>query len=121
MKLKIREILEARPVLEKITNFSLPVKTSYNIMRNMRKIEQEIKPFEQSRLQLVRKYGKPDETGKITVTEDNMQKFYEDMASLLEEDVDIDIRTIKIDQLGEVKLTPNEIQFIDFLLEKEPE
>jgi hypothetical protein len=58
MKLKIKEIFEAVPVLKKITDVSLPAKASYNIMRNMRKIEQQIKPFEENRLKLVHKYGK---------------------------------------------------------------
>jgi hypothetical protein len=90
-------------------------------MRNMKKIEHELKPFEQSRLQLVHKYGKEDDNGKISVTEENMADFYKDVASLLDEDVEVDIRPIKIEQIGEVKLTPNEIQFIDFIIEKEAE
>jgi hypothetical protein len=121
MKLTIKEILEASPILKKITSFPLSAKVSYNIVRNMRKIEHEIKPFEESRLQLVHKYGKESEDGKISVTEENLENFYRDVASLLEEEVEVDIRPIKIDQLEEVKLTPNEIQFIDFFLEKEPE
>jgi len=119
MKLKIQEVLEAAPILKKITTFSLPVKAAYNIMRNMKKIESEIKPFEESRLQLVKKYGKEDETGKTSVTEENLEDFYKDVASLLEEEIEVDIRLIKIDQLQEVKLTPTEIQFIVFMLEQE--
>jgi len=122
MKLKIREVLEAAPVLKKITVFSLPVKVSYNIMRNMKKIEHELKPFEQSRLNLVEKYGKESEDGgKVTVADENLQSFYKDVASLLEEEVEVDLRLIKVEQLEEVKLTPNEIQCIDFIFEKDPE
>ena len=121
MKLTIKDILEATPILKKVTAFSLPAKVSYNIMRNMKKIEHEIKPFEESRLQLVRKYGKEGEDGKTTVLEENLEAFYKDVASLLDEEIDVDIRSIKIDQLEGVKLTPSEIQFIDFMFEKEPE
>lgn len=121
MKLKIREILEAAPILKKVTNFSLPVKASYNIMRNMKKIEQELRPFEESRLQLVRKHGKEDEDGKVSVTEKKLEDFYKDVSSLLEEDIEVDIRTVKIEQLEEIKLTPSEVQCIDFILEKETE
>jgi hypothetical protein len=121
MKLTIQQILEAAPVLKKVTSFPLSAKVSYNIMRNMRKIEHEIKPFEESRLQLVRKYGHPGEDGRTSVLDENLELFYKDIASLLEEDIEVDIRPIKIDQLEEVKLTPNEIQFIDFIFEKEPE
>jgi len=121
MKLKIKEVLEASAVLQKITSFSLPAKVSYNIMRNMKKIEHEIKPFEESRLQLVHKYGKQSEDGKVSVTEENLQDFYKDVASLLDEDVEVDIRPIKIEQLEGIKLTPSEIQFIDFIIEKEVE
>lgn len=121
MKLTIKDILEATPIFKKVTAFSLPAKVSYNIMRNMKKIEHEIKPFEESRLQLVRKYGKEGEDGKTTVLEENLEAFYKDVASLLDEEIDVDIRSVKIDQLEGVKLTPNEIQFIDFMFEKEPE
>ena len=119
MKLKIKEVLEASAILQKITGFSLPAKVSYNIMRNMKKIEHEIKPFEESRLQLVHKYGKETEDGKFSVSEENLPEFYKDVASLLEEDIEVDIRPIKIDQIQDIKLTANEIQFIDFIFEKE--
>lgn len=121
MKLTIKQVIEAAPVLKKITSFSMPAKASYNIMRNMRKIEQEIKPFEESRLQLVHKYGKETEPGKVTVAEENLEAFYKDVASLLDEEIEVDIRPVKIDQLNEVKLTPNEMQFIDFIIDKEAE
>ena len=119
MKLKIKEVLECIPVLKKLVNFSLPAKASYNIMRNMKKIEHEIKPFEESRMKLVEKYGKENEEGKISVTEENLQSFYVEIASLFEEEIEVDVRTIKIEQLEDAKLTPNEIQFIDFMIEKE--
>jgi hypothetical protein len=85
----------------------------------MKKIEHELKPFEESRLQLVHKYGKPNEEGKVSVLDENLPEFYKDVSSLLDEEVEVDIRIIKIEDLEEVKLTPNEIQFIDFILEKE--
>ena len=121
MKLMIKDVLEAAPILKKITDFSLPAKAAYNIMRNMKKIEHGIKPFEEDRLKLVYKYGKESETGKVSVAEENMENFYKDVASLLDGEIEVDIRQIKIDQLEEVKLTPNEIQCIEFMLEKDPE
>jgi hypothetical protein len=53
--------------------------------------------------------------------EKKLQDFYKEVASSLEEEIEVDIRPIKIDQLSEAKLSPNEIQYIDFIIEKEPE
>jgi sulfatase maturation enzyme AslB (radical SAM superfamily) len=119
MKLKIKEVLEGMAVLQKVINCSLPAKVSYNIMRNLKKVEHELKPFEESRLRLVQKYGKPDDDGKVSVTDENISEFYKEVSSLLDEEVEVDIRQIGIEQLEGVNLTPNEIQFIDFIIEKE--
>jgi len=121
MKLKIKEILDGLAILQKISGFSLPAKVSYNIMKNMKKIEHELKPFEESRFQLIHKYGKEGDDGKTSVTEENMPNFFKDITSILDEDIEVDIRQIKIEQIEEVKLTPNEMQFIDFIIEKEVE
>jgi|GEM_PF-5186324 len=119
MNVKLKVILEAAPVLQKVSSFSLPAKVSYNIMRNTRKIEHELKPFEETRLKLVDKFGTVGDDGRTKVTPENMELFYKEVATMLEEDVDIDIRLIKINDLQDVKLSPNEIQYIEFMLEKE--
>jgi len=119
MKVKIREILESSSVLQKLTTTSLPVKTSYNILRNTRKISQEIEPFEKARTELVAKYGTEDESGKIVVTDSNLQIFYKEVGELLDEEIEVDIRPIKIDDLSDVKLSASELQLIDYMIVKE--
>lgn len=118
MKVKIREIFESSTILQKLTSASLPAKVSYNILRNARKIEQELVPFEKARIDLVRKYGK-DEEGKVIVTDESLPTFYDEIGELLEQEIEIDIRPIKIDDLSDLKFSAADLQLIDFMIVKE--
>lgn len=116
MKVKIQDIVAAAPTIQKLSGISLPVKVSYNIARNLKKIQRELEPFEKARIELVRKHGNEDEEGKLVVKEENMQEFYKEMTELLEEEIEIDIRSIDIEGLAKIELSPTEMQLIDFML-----
>jgi len=121
MKVKIQDILAAAPTIQKLNGISLPAKVSYNIARNLKKIQHELEPFEKARVELVRKYGNDDGEGKLVVKEESMEEFYKEMGGLLEEEIEVDIRPISIDGLNKIELSPGELQLIDFMFDDNKE
>jgi hypothetical protein len=102
--------------LEKLKNQDLPVKTSFKLAKTLKKMDEEKKHFEEEKLKLLKKYGEEieDNPGSYSVGTDN-KEFYEKLEELC--NIKVDIEKIKIEDLGDIKLSTNTLLFLDFLIE----
>lgn len=109
-KFNLGEIYGLTRSLQKITDKELPIKVSYRFYKFLKLCASEMEILEKSRVQLVEKYAAPYEEDKEKqVSDENRQKFQEEFASLLQEEVEIEFEPILVDDLGDITLSTNDL------------
>jgi hypothetical protein len=104
----IREFVDFNILLNEFSakvsqeNINLPAKLSYAIYRNVNKLANTTKYYEDERVAIVKKYAKLDKEGEIVMKDNapvmkDMDKANEDYKNLLELDADVELYTIDVD------------------------
>ena len=118
MKFKLNEIRLATEGLSEILEKELPVRTSYWLARFLDKVNSENASMEKARINLVKKHAKKDKDGNPMFVLDkdgkntnqydipDVNAFQDEFIELTNEEVDIEFKPIKLEQLGDIKLKP---------------
>ena len=122
MKFSLNEVRGMNAGLDVILEKELPIKTAYWLARFLDKIRSEITAMEKARIKLVEKLAIKDKDGKplfkkgkdgkqieppqYDLTDENMEKFQEEINELGKEEFEVDFKPIKLEQLGDIKLKP---------------
>lgn len=99
MKIKIMEADKVAQIIEPILKDAKGI-TGYALAKNLRLIRSELKEYYDKKTELFTKYGKKD--GAIIVIDKdspNYQKFLEEMKVFENEEVNIEFRKIKEDEI----------------------
>ena len=128
MKLTNRKIINDVGLLLNLSNIQLPVRTSYVISRNIKKIEKELEIYNTERQKLLDKYAEKNEDGSLKVDEndqlkipnENLKAWNKDINELLDIEIDIDIHKFNIKDLlnSNCEITANELILIDYMIEE---
>jgi len=116
IKITVGEIVQNIQVLNKFLSKELPIQKAFKLSRALKKIDPELKAFEEQRLKLVKKYGEEKE-GQIIVSQINIQKFQEEVDPLLRLELEMDIDPISVKEIDD-KFSPVELQAIDKFLKE---
>lgn len=112
MKIKLGELQGLIGGLNSIIEEKLPAKASYWLARNATKLTKELETFEQTRVKTVEKFCKRDKDGKPIIKKDknydmaDMDGFNREMATILEEELEVELKEITLSELGDVKIKP---------------
>jgi len=125
MKLTNLTLLNSTKVLSILSQKELPIRVSFSIARNISKINDELKIYNDERQKLIMKYCEKDEDGKtiedenkqIKLKDEYKQEWSKDMQELLSIENEIDIVKFSIDKIENVSIAPNEIIFISYMIE----
>lgn len=113
MTLTLLQIKNSETVLNKLLTSPLPVKVSYRLSKIIKKLNDELTQFENSRQKLFEKYGTNDGQGAITVGEQNQAVFLKELNELLSETVELDDIKIHLDDIADIKFSAIEIAQLD--------
>ena len=109
-------LVNAMPILEEIAQNNFPAAATFRITKVLKKLNVDLQTYEETRVALIRKYGKEDEESKqITVMAENMQAFGDEMRGLLE--TPIVVPKIKISDLEGLDLPATKMLAVEFLFE----
>lgn len=114
--LTLGEILSSVQVLSVIANTKMPVKTSYNINKMLKKVSKEADLFEEERQKIVEAAL---EEGQKQVPPEKEQEVRESVAELMGQEVEIVLPPITLDMLENLELSPIDLQRIEPLLQLE--
>ena len=115
MKLKLSQIVESFEAIKRVGNEKMPIKTAWNIQRNMRLIAPEFDAWEEKRAELIKnKYGAKDEKGNFLVTPNNMNVFREEMKTLGDVEIELDIQTIPMDDF-KADISPADLMALEWM------
>lgn len=118
MEFKIKELLGIKESLNKLLVAEIPIKTSYKLGKIINKMGEELKFFDTKRMELFKKYGELDGKEYKVKLEDN-EIFVKEMNELLEITFELEINKIKLDSLGDIKLSALDMANLDKFIEEE--
>lgn len=114
MKITLAEIKSLEESLAKIFNKEVNIRTAYRLSKLLVKFSEEMKILEDNRIKLVRQYGVEDEkTKQITVPPEKTQEFYKELTSLMQLEIDIDFKPIKLKDFGNIELSASDVMKLD--------
>lgn len=129
MRLSNRKILNDINTLGAISQKQLPIKVSYAIAKNINKLENELKTYNQERQKLIDKYCLKDENGNnvvdeynnLKIADENIETWNKEMNELLDIEIDIEIHKFNLDCLinSNIEMKPAEIMTIHYMIEGE--
>lgn len=123
--MKLKTLIESQGALNKLLALKLPVKVAYKISKMTNRIQTELKIYEDQRIKLVKDLGEvtDEQTQSFKVKNENLDKFSEEITKLQDIEVDlgfgpdIALEKIKVEDLGEVSVEPNDLINLGWLIE----
>ncbi len=115
ISVKLRELVGSVPALTVLSRAKLPGPIVFRLAKAIRMIQVELDAYEQVRVDLVRFYGKPNETGETQVTPANLSEFQSDIAALLESDVTLAFDALPLSIISGLNFSAEEIGNVLFM------
>ncbi len=110
IKLSLKDLLDAKPALEKIIGQDIDITQSFKLAKMVRTLNEHYKDYDDQRVSLVRKLGEKDEvTGNFEV-KDSAKKaeFVSEMEKLLAIEVELAFEPLSLTDFEGVKLSPSD-------------
>ena len=122
MKVKLGQIAGSVEALNKVAQQPMKAAVSFSVAKNLKQLSEELAVYEQSRGDLIRKYGKENkEDGSVAIEPDskNLPVFQKELNELLNVDVDLNgFKKIKLSQLSKCELSPQDMANMEFVIEE---
>lgn len=115
MRLKLKDLWNSQQVISELDRLILPIKVSYWIGKNTKKIHSEIQAIERQRIKLVEKYGVVQEDKTLKVPEEKVKQFQGEFEEFLETEIEINIVPLSLESFGAVNLSPSCMAALDFI------
>lgn len=123
--MKLVRLTDARlhTALRKLSAMPVPLRIAFKLKGIQARVDEELKKFEQVRLDALDKFGKKDAEGKVIMKPDGHVEFEPEQlkafAAELNElgQMNIDMPSVKADELGDkVELSADELSVLDGII-----
>ena len=126
INIKISDLLNGTEALKKLAETQLKAKLAWQVGRILKAADTEIQSFNDTRMDLIKKYGEKDENGELITDEkgnckvmpDGIENFSNELNELINSEIEINANKISIDSLEDKEFTPAEMSqlepFVDF-------
>ena len=108
IKLTLREMAPMINSFNAILNLPLPARDAYRLGIAAKQIQERVVVYEQTRQNLIKKYGETVETPQketfMSVKAENVESFTKELEPLLEETLEINMDPIPVDTVADSKL-----------------
>lgn len=96
----------------------ISAKINFYIQKNIAILSAAAEEIEQSRLNIAKHYGQlKKEEGVYEITPDNQEQALKEMKELFSIEQELDIKTFKIEDLGDIQFTSAQMRAIMFMIE----
>ena len=121
IKVKIADLLNSTETLQKLSQKDFKAKLAWQVARLLKNAEGEIQSFNETRMNLIKKYGSKDENGELVtddkgncqIISDEVETFTNELNELLNTEVDINANKIDIELLEELEFTPADMAVLE--------
>jgi len=114
MKLSLKQIVESEKGMIAILETKLPIKIAYRLTKLSNKIRAELAVYNEQRVTLVKRLGEEQTKDNWQVKPENMKEFLEEFNKLQDEIVEIDFTPLKLEELGDVVISPKDL--VDWII-----
>lgn len=123
----INDLLNSVETLQKIAQKDFKAKLAWSIARLLKSAETEIQSFNETRMNLIKKYGEKDENGELITDEkgnckimtENVDTFTEELNELINTEVEINANKIDFNLLENIDFTPSDMAALEPFIEFE--
>jgi hypothetical protein len=115
--MKMVNIVNAQPALEKIASVDLPLKLLYSLKKLMEKLEREMRFFNEERDKLIMKYGEQEDDGAYRIPAENVADFQREANELGDIDVEWDVPPIVLPLMDGLELSYKELKTLEGFIE----
>ena len=123
--MKVFEVLNLKDGIEKLKDEKFPISVSYALITNFKKLSEVYEVYYNKNMALFEKYGEKttDDNGNpvIKILPENDDKYRDELNTILNEDVDLELSKIKLEKLlsdDSIKVNLKELSAIDLIIEK---
>lgn len=121
INVKLSELLDSTETLKKLSQKDFKAKLAWSISRLLKAAEQEIQEFNDTRMNLINKYGEKgddgqlvtDDKGNCRIVPENIQEFSNELNELINTEVEINANPIDIELLEDLEFTPTEMSQLE--------
>jgi len=124
IEITVQEMIDSIEVLKEISEKKMPAKTAYKFARVNREIDRENSVFQETRRDLIVKYGEKNEdgslkedNGNIVIPKDQVNDFQQEVNGLVKTHITINAEKISLDELGDDLFSPTQIGKIEWMIE----
>lgn len=125
MKLTLNELLNSHDALTVLGNArGISSKIAYRIAKNIKPISQEIEIYHETRIKLLEEHSNKDDEGKpiikgneYDIMDGHREIVEKEINELKNEEVEIDIKKVTLDDIDVAKLSPLQIQSLEYMID----
>lgn len=126
IEITLRDIIDSSDSLKNLSQKPLKARCAYSIGKILKQVDNEMSGFNDTRLELIKKYGEKDENGELITDEKNnvhiipahLEDFNAELRELMDTTVELPVNKISIADIGDIEFTPVEMaqleRFIEF-------
>lgn len=120
MKLTIEKLVELNRVLMELYQRELPAKLQYYVARNLVKIGDELKTYDETRYSLGEKYGELNKEKQIFEfpNEGSEEKFREEFLDLVKTEIEVPLSPLKLEWLDGLEMSGPNMWALSELIEE---
>lgn len=126
IKVQLKDIIEGTEVLKKLAGQPLRGKVAFQISKILKRLEDELTLFNNTRVDIIKKYSQTnengelisDENGNVKLKEETIEDFNKEITELLNMEIEIDANKIALEDIENVDFTPAEMTLLMPLIEE---
>lgn len=123
MEITLAKIIDAHKALDALgkSDRKIPTRTAFRIAEIMEALGEKIRIFEKQRNELLAEFGtpNPDKPGAFKFDVGEAQKFEAELVELTETETEIEVKKMKLEDLGKEKIEMTALVGLTWILETE--
>jgi hypothetical protein len=96
--MQLKELVNSQEWINKLIKLEMPIKKAYELRKFIIEVDNKLKAYNTTREDLIKKYWEEIDW-QVKVKDENMQKFFNDINEIIEEEIEINIPEISIDDI----------------------
>ena len=118
MKLTLGKIANSVTSINKLNDTLLPAKISFRLTILSKNLDEVLKVYNDKLNNIFEKYGDKIDKEQIKIKQENIENYTKERNELDNEEIEIEIQDIKISEIENVNIAPNDIMILDWLIKE---
>ena len=121
MQLKLSQLVSSAEPLSRLSRLGLKPRIALRVKRVLRAVQPELDDYNKVRVELLEKHGYKATDGKQYLFEkpENEAAFMAELNDATSEEVTLEIKTLTLDELGDVEISGGDLLALDWLIFEE--